>query len=276
MRHYGCIPDLVGADRGRRFSLAAPTLSASQLPEESNDLSLIFKPRISQYSEGCCVAHGITSALRYNWVNDGEPDMLLSRNQLYYDTRKREGTTASDAGCQIHNAIAVAQEVGICQEGLWPYDLTKWMDAPPDSVYSDANKHTSLEPMSVDVDPLAIRTALMIGKVVVLGISVFPSFEDESVTQTGFVPMPGSAERVLSGHCLVAYRRTSTGYRPNGIGKPGIHCWNWWQEYDPATGEVTERWGQDGDCVLPETYFVPEYAADLWSLLRTSELAVAA
>lgn len=269
-RHYGCVPDLVGVDRGRKFKLAAPTLSASQLPEESNDLSLIFKPRISQYSEGSCVAHGVTSALRYNLANDDQPDIMLSRNQLYYDTRKREGTTASDAGCQIHNAIAVAQEIGICEEKLWPYDLTKWIIAPPDSVYPDAIKHRSLEPMSVDVDPLAIRTALYVGKPVIVGISVFPSFEDVSVTETGFVPMPGSAERVLSGHCMVIYRRTSTGY----MGKPGFHAWNWWQEYD-GDGNIIVPWGQDGDCVLPETYFVPEYAADLWALLRTEEQATA-
>lgn len=255
---YGCIPDLVGADRGVKLARTTPTMTASELPEESNDLSLAFPPRMSQYSEGSCVWHSVTTAMRYNWINNGQPDIPLSRNQGYYDTRKREGTTASDAGCQIHNAINVAIEVGVCREELWPYDLTRWMEAPPDSVYADAIKHQGLEKMSVDVDPLAIRTALYIGKPVIIGISVFPSFESDHTATTGLVQMPGSAERVLSAHSMIIFKRSAAGF----------HARNWWEEYD-QDGSVVVPWGMGGDCIIPEAYFTPEYAADLWVLLMT-------
>lgn len=234
-------------------------MTASQLPEEA-DLSAALPPRVSQYSEGCCVWHSVTQALRYNWINSGQPDMALSRNYGYFRTRLREGTTASDAGCQIHNAIDVALEEGVCAESLWPYDLTKWMDAPPDSLAADAVKHQGLEKWSIDVDPLAMRTALYVGKPVIIGISVFPSFESELTAATGMVSMPGSAERVLSGHSMLIFGRSAAGF----------HARNWWEEYN-ADGSVAVPWGLGGDCIIPEAYFTQEYAADLWVLLTTEE-----
>lgn len=257
MRRYGCIPDLVGVARGFKLERSTPTMTASQLPEEA-DLSAAMPPPMSQYSEGSCVAHGVTAALRYNWINNGQPDLRLSRNQLYYDTRKREGTTASDAGCQIHNAIDVALEIGVCEETLWPYDLTKWQDAPPDSVYADAIRHQGISKMSVGIDPLAVRTALYIGKPVIIGITVFPSFESEFTAATGEVQMPGSAERALSGHCMLVWGRSAAGFLAR----------NWWQEYN-ADGSILVPWGLNGDCIIPEAYCTPEYAADFWSLLET-------
>ena len=67
MRRYGCIPDLVGANRGLKLSRSTPTMSASQLPEEA-DLSAAMPPPIStSYPEGCCVWQlSLTTALRYN------------------------------------------------------------------------------------------------------------------------------------------------------------------------------------------------------------------
>jgi hypothetical protein len=255
MRAYGCIPDLA---RGpNKFSAARPTLTDSFLPDES-DITAAAPSRLSQLSEGSCVLHSVTTELRYNWINNGQPDIPLSINQLYYDVRKKEGTVASDVGCQIANAVDVARTVGVCRNELWPYDLTKWMDAPPDSVYADAIKHQGLEPWGVDVDPLAIRTALYLGKGVIIGISVFPSFEDDETAQTGYVKMPGSAERVISGHSMWACKR-----------KPGfIGARNWWEEYDEF-GNVTVKWGIGGDCWIPEAYFTPEYANDLWVISMT-------
>lgn len=266
MRYYGCIPDLVGANRGRLLSASRPTMSASQLPEESDDLSQWFPPPMSQYSEGCCVGHGITAAMRFNWIVNGLPDLALSRNQLYFDARKKEGTTASDVGCQIHTAINVAQTIGVCAESLWPYDLTKWMDAPPNSVYPDALKHLGIEAQSVDVDPLAIRTALFLGKPVVIGMSVFPSFEGDDVAATGLVPMPSSSEHVLSGHCVDIYQYISTCWN----GGPGFLFRNWWEEYDPVTGAVIVPWGIHGNGVLSANY-MPQYGADLWQITMTEE-----
>lgn len=245
---YGYIPDLPG--RGRRFAARAPTLSDSFMPEEF-DLSTALPPRLMQYSEGSCCPHSVVTALRYNWINNGLPDVELSRNQLYYDTRKIEGTTASDAGCQISNAVHVAQTIGVAYEGLWPYDLTKWMDAPPPEIYTDAAKHEATELWAVNVDPLAIKTALYTGHPVIIGISVYPSFESDQTATTGFVQMPGSAESVMSGHSMLVWGGYSYGARAR----------NWWGT----------DWGLGGDCVIPWSYFTDEYASDLWVISMSKE-----
>jgi C1A family cysteine protease len=246
MKRYGCIPDF--ADRAPRFSGRRPTQDTSWLPAET-DLSIGLPPRLNQLNEGCCVAHGVTSALRYNWINNNRPDIPLSRNQLYYDCRKREGTIASDAGCQISTAIDVAVEVGVARESLWPYDVTRWSDAPPAKAYADATKHQGIGKWRVDVNPLSMRVALAVGHPVIIGISVYESFESDFVANTGIIPMPKSSEKVVGGHCMLVFAR-----------KPGwFGVRNWWGE----------DWGKGGDCWMPETYFTDEYAADLWYRARS-------
>jgi hypothetical protein len=250
---YGCIPDL--ARQGPKFAAARQTLTDSFLPDEAN-LSSAAPPRLNQLSEGSCCLHSVTTELRYNWINNGQPDVPLSINQLYFDVRRREGTINSDVGCQIANAVDVARTIGVCRNELWPYDVSKWADAPPDSVYADAIKHHGMEPWGVEVDPLAIRAALWEGKPVIIGFSVYPSFEDDDVTQTGYVKMPGSAERVMSGHSMWLFAR-----------KPGFFgLRNWWG-LDWGTGIADPN--IRGDCWMPEAYFTPEYANDLWVIAMT-------
>ncbi len=89
------------------------------------------------------------------------------------------------------------------------------------------------------------------GHPVIIGISVYPSFEDDETARTGIVRMPGSREKVLSGHSMLVFARAPGWFKAR----------NWWGE----------DWGIGGDCWIPETYFTDEYAADLWVISETEK-----
>ena len=83
----------------------------------------------------------------------------------------------------------------------------------------------------------------------VFGFTVYESFESQSVADTGVVPMPGSGEAVLGGHCVVA-----VGYDDS---KRQFIIRNSW-----GTG-----WGLNGYCLMPYEYLLnPRLASDFWTI----------
>lgn len=251
---YGCIPDLPDQrDRKFMFSPAQALMPTSALPA-SVDLREWLPPVMDQGSLGSCTAHGVTAALRYNWINNDQPDIPLSRLALYYDSRMLEGSVASDSGAQIRDVIKVAAK-GVAREALWPYDLTKWSERPPQEAYKDAPLHEAIEYRRVDVSARAIKTALFTGRPVIVGVTLYASFESDSVAATGVVPMPAKHEHVVGGHCLLVW-----GYGQ----RPGFFS---------VRNSWGESWGHKGDCFFPEAYLSsPDYASDLWVISSTSDL----
>lgn len=251
MNRYGFIPSIKDR-RDLKFSATPAGLMDESLLPASMDLRMSLPPVMNQYSLGSCTAHGVTAALRFNMINSGQPDVPLSRLQMYYDSRALEGTIASDAGAQIRDVIKVAAK-GVGREDLWPYDLTKWDQTPPADVDADAPHYQAFEYRSVDVSVRAIKTALYTERPVILGITVYDSFESDAVAQTGIVPMPAAGEAVISGHCMLA-----VGYGQ----KPG---------YFTVRNSWGPLWGDEGNCYLPESYLgSTEFASDLWVIFANT------
>lgn len=249
--NYGFIPSIKD-QRDLKFSATPAGLMPEELLPASMDLRMSLPPVMNQYSIGSCTAHGVTAALRFNMINSGQPDIPLSRLQMYYDSRELEGTIASDAGAQIRDVIKVAAR-GVAREDLWPYDLTKWTDDPPAEAYADAVHHQAFEYRSVDVSVRAIKTALYTERPVIFGITVYDSFESNAVAKSGIVPMPRLHESVISGHCMLA-----VGYGQ----KPG---------YFTVRNSWGPDWGDGGDCYLPEAYLgSPQFASDLWVIFANN------
>lgn len=210
-------------------------------------------PIMDQGQLGACTAHGITGALRLNKIKLGVADVPRARLQLYYDERALEKTTKSDAGAEIRDGIKTLAKKGVAAETLWPYDITKFKTKPPKNVYTDALKEQALTYESVPVNATAIKAAIAAGHAVIIGISVFESFESAEVAKTGVVPMPGHGESLLGGHCLYV-----TGYGD----KTG---------YFTVRNSWGTSWGDGGKCYIPEGYLgSPSYGSDYW-IIKTQE-----
>lgn len=247
-RAYGCIPDRPdGRDRRFKLSWLSPK-KYFPLPD-AVDLSPWMPPVMDQGSLGSCTAHGVTAALRYNRINNGLTDIPLSRLQLYYDSRAAEGDVTQDAGAQIRDVIKCAAK-GVGRESLWPYDQTKWAEKPVQTAYDDAVNFEALDYQRVDTSARALKTALYVGRPVVIGVTLFRSFESDAVAASGVVPMPAWRESDVGGHCMIVM----------GYSGDTFTVRNSW----------SDQWGAKGNCFISADY-LEKYGADFWTVLTNKD-----
>jgi C1A family cysteine protease len=244
MRKYGYIPDLPD-QRDFRF--------AGRVKALPSKLSLIngFEAPYDQGQLGSCTANAIAGALQYARKAQKETDSMLSRLFVYYNERAMEGTVKSDSGAQIRDGIKSVAKQGACLEANWPYVISKFASKPSTACYSQALKFEALVYESVAQSRLALQTALAAGFPVVLGFTVYESFESAAVAKSGNAPMPKKNESVLGGHavCLVGYDNSK-----------GL----WLLRNSWGTS-----WGQAGYFTLPYAYLVnPNLASDFWAITK--------
>ena len=196
---YGHKRDVLDT-RDRKFRVTAPVF----LPPLIDLRTSPFMPEIwDQGQIGSCVAHSTACIFNFEQRKQGSPDFMPSRLMIYYNARLLEGTVNEDDGCQIRDAIKALINQGVCDEKEWIYDTSKFAIKPPDSCYSDGSKHQVIQYMSVPQTLLSIKTALAQGYPISFGISVYESFESQSVIDTGIVPMPNtSREQNMGGHAI--------------------------------------------------------------------------
>lgn len=238
-KFYGCIPD----HGDHRDHLLA--LSAMPLPP-AVDLRSQMPPIYDQGQLGSCTANAIGAAFQYEHIRQGLEDFIPSRLFIYFNERVIENTVRSDAGAMIRDGIKTIARQGVCPETMWPYIIERFDVRPPTSVYQVARNHISINYKRVPRDQGAILEALAHGCPVILGFSVYESFESLQVEKTGIVPMPTLDEAYLGGHAVLC------------VG------------YDLAAQHFIIRnswgngWGDAGYCYFPFGYFVKTSANDFW------------
>lgn len=144
-----------------------------------------------------------------------------SRLWLYYKERALEGNINEDAGAMIGTGVGVLHNVGLPDESLWPYDITKFAVKPSSKADRDAAKRKEVDSLFRSLDYIdstkadavtRMKTALAKGYRVVSGVAVYESFYNAG-SDGGFLPMPNIAkESMLGGHaiCAVGYDDTLT------------------------------------------------------------------
>jgi C1A family cysteine protease len=250
-RFYGWKPD---RPDHRDFKFIHSNVDASTLPEV-HDLREWTPKHMDQGTIGSCTAHAIIGAYRTELIKMGKIDKSFSRIQLYFDERFMEGTVGEDSGAQIRDGMSILATKGVAPEELWGYDVSKFTVQPSDEVYAAAKLDLALTYSRVNVSVLDIKAAIAANHPVVIGISVFPSFESPEVARTGIVPMPGPNEQSIGGHALFL-----AGFNQ----KPG---------YFTARNSWGDSWGDKGDCYIPEEYLGnPNLGSDYW-IIETVESA---
>jgi C1A family cysteine protease len=249
MKHYygykRGLPD--HRDHKFAFSGAPATLpTAFSLAEWD---SVVF----DQGQLGSCTANAIAGALK-TWMvkNNYKYPYIPSRLAIYYQERALEGTTDQDAGAIIRDGFKVINNQGVGPEDEnsdwnWPYDISKFTEAPPAAYQDDMPLHKCLTYASVSQDQNSIKAALVAGTPLVIGIAVFESIESPATAATGIIPMPGMFDSPIGGHAL----RVSS-YDENYVSGP-----NSW----------AKTWGDKGYFHLPWAYVLnPDLCSDIWSV----------
>lgn len=239
------VPDL----RDYRYK---PTSSRRRTFPDRVDLrDRFFKPW-NQGTLGSCTAHAVGAACLYLDIYDNDMRIVSpSRLFLYYNARLIEGTTASDEGAEIRNAIKSASKFGYIDEASWPYRLRSFTKKPPQSLYTAATKERVRKYERVAREISDFKAALTASLPVVVGISVYDSMSAAKVTKTGQIPLPRKKDKLEGGHAVLL-----VGYDDE---KRHFIVRNSW-----GTG-----WGDKGHGYLPYEYILnPDLSDDFWIIKR--------
>jgi len=259
-RSYGWRPDM--PDR-RDYKYVAPAHIKALLRPPSADLRISgFEPAIwDQLTIGSCTAHGVGQAEYFCRAKARKSRLFRpSRLKIYYDARVIEGTVKWDAGAEIRDGIKVLAKKGVCPEGLWPYKNVniKMFKKPSANCYTEAVKHKALSYWRVAQTPTDMKECLIEGYPIVVGFTVYTSFDTEEMENTGIGVMPQQGDQFLGGHAVAV-----VGYNDEGNVWVLRNSWgtNWGQGLPNGTR---------GYFTLPYEYLLdPDLASDFWTV-RTS------
>lgn len=187
---FGLVEDAADP-RDRPFQLH----SIAPLVPSSIDLSPKLPGAWYQGGLGSCTANASAALLAYLY-----PGFVPSRLALYYETRELEGTQATDAGCQIRDAMKILQKQGVIAEDLWPYDEARVAVEPPNDgtdlehVIANYSRVNTLQDM---LDCLAMQFPF------VLSIEL-PDYFDREAGTKGVLPLATSRADPLGLHAMLA------------------------------------------------------------------------
>jgi len=245
---FGWIPDLPDK-RDLKFSIPKPRSLPSLV-----DLIKNCSPVEDQGAAGSCVGNSVVGNMEFLMIKNKRPFIDLSRLFAYYNARLLEGSTGSDAGAYIRDAIKALKTLGVCSEKSWPYDVSKVTKRPSIKCYLEAlnlqiQKYERLN--SLD----EMKTCLSRGFPFVFGFSVYESFMTDKVAKTGTAPMPKKDEKLLGGHavCCVGYADS----------KKRVTVRNSWGT----------QWGKDGYFTLPYAYLEDRNLSDdFWTITAGEQM----
>jgi len=212
-------PSLLGKYRW----LPDPPDSRDHIYQLNTALTLAPRVDLRQYCSaiedqgniGSCTGNAIAGQIELIDRKVGK-QLDVSRLFIYYEERVLEGSVRYDAGAYIRDGIKVTYTKGAPLETLWPYATNKFATKPPTAAYTDALKR-KVTGYQRCADFNAVKNALAAGNPVVIGFTVYDSFETawgdipHGQAGSGMMPFPNTAtESVLGGHavCIVGYDDT--------------------------------------------------------------------
>jgi C1A family cysteine protease len=218
------------------------------------DLRPDCPPVYDQGAIGSCTANSIGAMFQFVNKKDKGKDFIPSRLFIYYNERVIENTIPYDSGAFIRDGIKTVNTQGVCPETMWVYEVRQFATKPPDTCYTEALNHQSIQYMRVNRSLTEMKACLSQGYPFVFGFTVYESFESAKVANTGVVPMPARGERAIGGHAVMA------------VG------------YDSKTKMMLVRnswgtdWGLGGYFWMPFGYFTDANLSDDFWTIRSVEV----
>jgi len=238
--NYGWIPSLPDI-RDYKYKIASPV----QLPDVV-DLRPFCPPVYDQGQAGSCTANALAGGIGFDLLKQNKPYFMPSRLFIYFNERAIEGTTGSDSGAQIKDGLKSINQLGVCDENVWAYDITKLTEKPSDEAYIAAKCNLiNNYQMIGDGNLELMKQTLASGLPVIFGFTVFDGFESPDVASSGILNMPTEDESQLGGHAVLA-----VGYNEPDQRFIVRNSWG-------------NAWGQQGYFTIPYQY-IKTMATDFW------------
>lgn len=250
IERYGRIPDLPDI-RDLKFSVVTPTPVL-----DFADCTGKMPPIVNQGDLGSCTANAVAAAY-YATLTPGQKLVIVAVSRLfvYYWERYIENTVNFDSGASVKDSVAAVHTYGAPPETSWPYDIRRFKVKPSGPVIKEALNHQATLYMSVAQTANELRHALMTNFPVLMGFTVYESFESDQVARTGIVPMPTRNEKVLGGHAVVI-----VGYDQR---RPANQTWKLRNSWGTT-------WGDHGYFYVSDEFMFSELCSD-FRTIRASE-----
>jgi C1A family cysteine protease len=228
------------------------------------DLRAYASPVDDQGQLGSCTGNAIAGAIDLIDKKTQNKSLRVSRLFIYYQERVIEGDVSQDNGAYIRDGIKACNQYGAPLETVWPYLANKVTIRPSTAAYIDAAKRKVGSYQRITTQAAGIKASLNAGFTVVVGFTVYASFETGTWWQpsgTGQMPYPNvNTEQILGGHAvaIVGYNDAMTG----SGGQTGYFIVrNSW-----GTG-----WGQSGYFYMPYSVINnANMSSDFWSVNSVS------
>lgn len=180
-----------------------------------------------QNGKGSCVGHGTAAAFGAAWSMAGNKARRFSACYVYSLING-----GSDRGAIVEDALKAMEKYGVCLEStVGPLKIYR-SQYDTQAADNEAKRFTIFQSYQLDsFDEIA--SAVQLGKLAVFGIDIGRNFEPNT---HGVIPERSGSG---GGHCMYAcgLKRIS--------GKWYLEVPNSWHE----------RWGLNGVCYIPESYF---------------------
>lgn len=162
------------------------------------DLSRNLGPVKDQADLGACTAFAATGYAEYMYRTFKNQQPVFSPLFLYYKEREYDGDLGQgDTGSFGSTAFWVFNKTGVCLESTDPYDPANFEQAPTQAQLDEAAKYR-LGAMHTVTAVDDIRSALASQYPVLIGITVYDSFENGDWGSSFLMPTPAGS--VLGGH----------------------------------------------------------------------------
>lgn len=253
VQRYGWRPSLPDS---RDFRLAAPVDTATLPPAITlrDQMPAVW----NQGDLGTCTAFSTLAAFQYEVTRQGRQAYYPSFLAQYWWARYLDGgpeNTRADVGATLRSAVKAAAKYGVAHDSNWPYKTAKYARQPNKRTTQDAERHQVLQYLAVPQSADRMRACLNDGFPIIVGFSVYESFESEEVARTGRAQMPRPGETLLGGHAVLV-----VGYDFTADADPRWLIRNSW-----GTG-----WGDQGYFTMPAQYLTnPSLAGDFWTIRQT-------
>lgn len=211
------------------------------------DLRPLMPPIFHQGELGSCTANAGVS-LRMFLL--GENAVGLSRLNLYYNERAIEGNIPEDSGAEMRDIGKCLFNYGVCEKTLFPYDVTKFTEAPSAEMTENAAKYKIKSYSSLATFRDVLVYLAIHQRPVLMGMKVFSSFESKEVADSGVMSMPKPTDKFAGGHAVLI-----VGYKTEN-GKVSLIVRNSWGT----------DWGDEGHFYMPENYVTAGYAGEFWTI----------
>lgn len=196
---------------------------------------------LDQLNISSCAANASSNVLKYLLNCNWQPSRLF----IYWNTRVNIANQSpnTDSGVCLRDNFKAIKAYKVCDENVWPYDVSKYDDKPSDDAYRNMK---NIDIVYEKVNPEDIKHVLYEGIPIIVGIQIYDSIYTDAVRYSGEVNMPGPSERCLGGHAIaiVGYDDSTRKFKClnswGGWGKNG--CFNIPYDYINSDTLTFDRW----------------------------------